>query len=263
MISTHVMSARSMVGVVVAVPTIFALKHAWEVYNQIRVVDRRRIHSDNGISDAYCQSSTIKDIVNPRNHVSTSDSRYVDLTLPKNASKVTDERILAAFTHGFFGGKVFAPERIVLAAIGRDFTGFEGVGTNSELRRVWTVSGVSSLKLPTLHSLLFGAFQVCNIELQYEDKDAGDGPSTRSSIDFAYGSDQGRFAGAHRFSVIRNSNRSDEIRVVFESLSCNPTVNKPFAPEFALVFHRVYAMLLFQDSFASLVRDLNGYKAPN
>lgn len=132
------------------------------------------------------------------------------------------------------------------------------MGTNSEPQRVWTVSGVSSLKLPTLHSLLFGAFQVCNIELQYDDKDAGDGPSTRSSIDFAYGSDQGRFAGAHRFSVIRNSNRSDEIRVVFESLSCNPTVNKPFAPEFALVFHRVYAMFLFQHSVASLVRDLNG-----
>lgn len=126
MISTHVMSARSIVGVVVAVPAIFALKHAWEVYDQIRVVDRRRIHSNNGISDAYCQSSTIKDIVNPRTHVSTSDSRYVDLTLPKNASRVTDERILAAFTHGFFGGKVFAPERIALAAIGRDFTGFEG-----------------------------------------------------------------------------------------------------------------------------------------
>ncbi|KAH9230896.1 hypothetical protein K456DRAFT_1763801 [Colletotrichum gloeosporioides 23] len=202
MIPTHMMSARSMVGVVIAVPAIFALKHAWEV-----------------------------------THVSTSDSRYVDLTLPKNASEVTDERILAAFTHGFFGGKVFAPERIVLAAIGRDFTGFEA--SYIAFVVVWR-------------------FQVCNIELQYEDKDAGDGPSTRSSIDFAYGSDQGRFAGAHRFSVIRNSNRSDEIRVVFESLSCNPTVNKPFAPEFALVFHRVYAMLLFQDSVASLVRDLNG-----
>ncbi|KAF3807373.1 hypothetical protein GCG54_00008830 [Colletotrichum gloeosporioides] len=258
MISTHIISARSMVGIVAAVPAVFALKHAWEVYGQTRVVDRSRIVSKGDISDAYRQSSTIKDIVNPRDHVSTSDSRYVDLTLPKNAREVTDERILAAFTHGFFGGKVFAPERIVLAAIGRDFTGFEGLGANSELQRVWTVSGISSFKLPTLHSLLFGAFQVCNIELQYEDKDAGDGPSTRSSIDFAYGSDQGRFAGAHRFSVIRDSNRSDVIRVVFESLSCNPTVNKPFGPEFALVFHRAYAMLLFQDSIASLVQDLNG-----
>lgn len=115
-----------MLGIVVAVPAVFALKHAWEVYDQTRVVDRRQIISNGDISDAYRQSSTIKDIVNPRNHVSTSDSRYVDLTLPKNASKVTDEWILAAFTHGFFGGKVFAPERIVLAAIGRDFTGFEG-----------------------------------------------------------------------------------------------------------------------------------------
>ncbi|KAH0430352.1 hypothetical protein CcaCcLH18_07864 [Colletotrichum camelliae] len=252
------MSARSMIGIIVAVPAIFALKHAWEVYLQIRVVGRRRIVSNSGISHTYRQSSTIENIVNPRNHVSTADSRYVDLILPKNAAEATDERILAAFAHGFFGGKVFAPERRVLAAIGRDFTGFEGVGTNSELERVWRVSEISSLKLPTLHSLLFGAFQVCNIELQYEDKDIGDGPSTRSSIDFAYGSDQGRFAGAHRFSVIRNSNRSDVIRVVFESLSCNPTVNKPFAPEFTYAFHRIYAMLLFQDSIASLLQDLKG-----
>ncbi|CAI0644153.1 unnamed protein product [Colletotrichum noveboracense] len=163
MIPTHMMSARSMVGVVIAVPAIFALKHAWEVRgNKFRT------------------------------------------------SKSLDS----------FG--TFFPKASYIAFV-----------------VVWR-------------------FQVCNIELQYEDKDAGDGPSTRSSIDFAYGSDQGRFAGAHRFSVIRNSNRSDEIRVVFESLSCNPTVNKPFAPEFALVFHRVYAMLLFQDSVASLVRDLNG-----
>lgn len=57
-------------------------------------------------------SSTFK-LLNPRNHVIVTDQ--VSIRLPASSiSGLSDEAVLALFTRGFFGGKVFAIERLYM-----------------------------------------------------------------------------------------------------------------------------------------------------
>lgn len=61
--------------------------------------------------------------MNPHNYFSTQDSRSIAV---RRREGVSNEQLLARFVKGFFGGRVLAPERIVLSGLGRDLVGFEG-----------------------------------------------------------------------------------------------------------------------------------------
>ncbi|KAF6804925.1 hypothetical protein CMUS01_14736 [Colletotrichum musicola] len=246
----YIIYGKYFLGLAAAVPTFLAAKHVWDVYRRVSNVPRPRVVEKNGVSESFRKSHTLESLVNPRHHLFVGDTRYVDLFLSQH---VEDETILAAFVGGFFGGKVFVPERMALEIVGKRFTFFSGLGPEDDIDRISKNSDVPSGHLPTLRAMLFGVFQVSHIHI---DEDAASG-ETASSIDFVYGSDQGRFAGAHRFSIIRDRSQPKAVRVVFESASCNPTQNRPFAPAFLFSFHRLYAMLLFRQSTASILDVLN------
>ncbi|KAF6823180.1 hypothetical protein CPLU01_11550 [Colletotrichum plurivorum] len=246
----HIIYDKYFLGLAAAVPAFLAAKHVWDVYRRVSHVPRSRVVEKNGVSESFGKSHTLESLVNPRQHVFVGDMRHVELFLSRH---VKDETILAAFVGAFFGGKVFAPERMALEIVGKRFTSFSGLGPEDDIDRISNNADVPRGNLPALRAMLFGTFQVSHIHI---DKDAASGETT-SSIDFVYGSDQGRFAGAHRFSIMRDRSQAKAIRVVFESASCNPTQNRPFAPAFLFSFHRLYAMLLFRESTANILDILN------
>lgn len=105
-----------------------------------------------------------------------------------------------------------------------------------------------------MDSIIFGAFQVVDKKLESEGRD-------ECYIDFAYGSSQRSFAGVHRFSVERLSrpvdggdDEEDTVRLSMSCMTCNPQEDKKVAPEWSSTLHRMYAMLLFREGIANLVR---------
>ena len=119
---------------------------------------------------------------------------------------------------------------------------------------VWKRSDLSDEKLPEVDSILFGAFQVV-------DKKPRSDEEGESYIDFAYGSSQRSFAGVHRFSVRSFDDKvhggDDErgkVRISMSCVTCNPQEDKMAAPEWSSTLHRSYAMLLFREGIAEIVR---------
>ena len=121
-------------------------------------------------------------------------------------------------------------------------------------REVWKTSEIESEKLLEVDSVLFGAFQLVGKQLAKE-------KGGESHVDFAYGSSQRTFAGVHRFSVERvngkdgvDEGEEDSVRLSMSCVTCNPKENRRVAPEWAGTFHRTYAMLLFREGVAEVVR---------
>lgn len=134
-------------------------------------------------------------------------------------------------------------------------------------QQIWNASELSEHTLPPLRSVLWGSFYVVdaqNAVSAAETRDKNDHKqmhkTTERSIDFAFGSEQSRFAGAHRFSIIRNEPGSEEGRtrvcVRFDSMACNPTVNKGIGPTIIWKFHKAYAMLLYREAVSEMMRYL-------
>ncbi|TEA17576.1 hypothetical protein C8034_v012256 [Colletotrichum sidae] len=243
-----IFSRKGLLVALVGTPSVLAAYHAWTVYSKIKRVDQH--HSSDSISESFQQSRTLTELVNPRGHVSAADAWHTDLNLPASTRRVTDEALLAAFVRGFFGGTVLALERSALRLARLNLVSYKALELAHTPQRIWHKSELSSRRLPSLGSIIFGAFQISNVQLV-----EADGPEqTESYIDVVYGSSQGRFAGAHRFSIVRDPTRPGQIRISFESTACNPTDNLPFAPAWAYAFHHVYATLLFRESVAEVLR---------
>jgi hypothetical protein len=114
-----------------------------------------------------------------------------------------------------------------------------------------------------MHTLLFGTFRVVDSRMQPR-VSTQTSEQTESYIDFAFGSDNGFIAGVHRFSVSRNSNtKSDEqnddgtttsVTIAFSHKGCNPKEDKPMGPDFMQTLHLIYAMLLFREGVAEVIK---------
>lgn len=116
---------------------------------------------------------------------------------------------------------------------------------------IWNASQLSSTQLPVKTAILWGCFQIANIELSNsKDED------NRSIVDIVFGNNRGQFAGCHRFSIKRVEENSHaqkqpaQIHLQLESIVCNPTVNKPIAVSFLGGFHKMYSNMLFRDAVA-------------
>lgn len=107
-------------AIAVALPAIFIVKHGIETYRDVTSVPRRRIVFAEDIPETFRRSNTLNRLVNQKNHTAYNDSRFIDLDVPAGVDAPSDEALLAAFVRGFFGGRVFAPERTVLSLIGKD-----------------------------------------------------------------------------------------------------------------------------------------------
>ncbi|KAK7455560.1 hypothetical protein Landi51_02764 [Colletotrichum acutatum] len=263
---------RHALALAAAIPCALLIKHGWEVYTSIRAVDTRRIVSSSGLSEHFRQSHTLKTLVNPRGHVSSADKLAMDMELPENARELSDEVLLATFARGFFAGKVLAIERRLLQTARPSFVSYAGespisqppvrsdrvsdlmIGLNSisMSNQIWKSQDFSCEKLPPVHSVVFGTFQLGYIKL-IDPKESQAEPETESSVDFVFGKDNSQFAGAHRFSIVRRPENPANVRIVYESTACNPTRNQHLSG-LLLRFHSLYAMLLFREGVSDILR---------
>jgi hypothetical protein len=128
--------------------------------------------------------------------------------------------------------------------------------------RIWLPADLSSKEVPPLHTLLFGTFRVVDSRMQPH-VSSQMSEHAESYIDFAFGSDDGFIAGVHRFSVSRNSNSNDDdlndktttsVTIEFSHKGCNPKEDKPMGPDFMQTLHLMYAMLLFREGVAEVIK---------
>jgi hypothetical protein len=107
--------------------------------------------------------------------------------------------------------------------------------------------------------VLFGGFQVAHVELA-EPSSAAEKTEASSSVDIVFGSDMAQFAGVHRFTILRDWNRPDSVQVYYAHISCNPTVNKALKPDILFPLHKLYAMWLFREGVAEVMRRIQAEK---
>ncbi|KAK2048324.1 hypothetical protein LZ31DRAFT_490362 [Colletotrichum somersetense] len=251
-------SGRHILALSAAVPCCLFARHVWDTYTRIRPVKRNRISIVGGISNKFKKSHSVEELVNPRDHVISGDAYLMDLSIPNNivAEEATDEILLAAFVRGFVAGKVFAIERNLLQIARITFVLYSGLGLATATKSVWQTSQLSTNSLPPLQSILFGTFQVSLVELQAPGNSLHVHEKRESSIDFVFGGDETHFAGVHRFIVSRNPESIGKVRIRYEHMACNPTVDQPIKPDFLLRFHNFYAMLLFREALAEVIQVL-------
>ncbi|CAH0027462.1 unnamed protein product [Clonostachys rhizophaga] len=231
------------------------------VHQRVKAVDRKRITIRDTAPDAFRQSKSIKDIVNIKGHRDQGDSRHITVEIPAHLQNEPDEALLARFVKGFFGGIVIGPERLTLQTLGLNLVKFTSAHAPSTGQRLWSTKDLQDNKLPPLHSVLFGVFQVTDKNLAER---SGSEPS-ESYVDFAFGSDETVFAGAHRFAVVRYPRSSQQpadepttVQIHSQSIVCNPLYDRPLRPQFMFTFHLAYADLLFRDAIAEVTQWLQG-----
>ncbi|KAM5465016.1 hypothetical protein MauCBS54593_006649 [Microsporum audouinii] len=208
--------------------------------------------------------------------------------LPLN--QLSDEELLARFTHGFFGGMLFATERFILTSgVWRLMAvQIKGLGQTNPLtlvteptslnlqppKDIWSAAEIPTTTLLPLHSRLFGSFQVTDSRLVGQTQQSlastitskmkvHDAQKNYSYIDFGFGS--GNFAGCHRLSVhrqrsvddispgIEGTDPSDSvIEFRLSHFHCNPTGGKLHNLSILESFHQIYAKLLFTDALRLL-----------
>jgi hypothetical protein len=95
--------------------------YVFQACSAISNLSTSHISSSPSIPESLRRSKATS-IINPNNHVTVDDTRSITLDLPV---RLSDEEILARFVQGFFGGRVFAPERSILRTVGRELTRFE------------------------------------------------------------------------------------------------------------------------------------------
>ncbi|KAI1374515.1 hypothetical protein F4677DRAFT_425291 [Hypoxylon crocopeplum] len=194
----------------------------------------------------FLESSSAK-LVNPRQNMINSDT--VSLSFPASTFRgLSDEKLLALFTKGFFGGWVFYLQSLLLKAgawkiIPVKFTGFRD---NSQQRDIWSQSDIPETTLLPVGDTLYRCFKVIDVHL------ASASNPYPSYVDFGYGQDQSVFTGCHRFRIVRSgtANELGEENIEFnlEGFRCNPRENIPSAAEIFAWFHVLYAELLFARS---------------
>ncbi|EHK47753.1 hypothetical protein TRIATDRAFT_298730 [Trichoderma atroviride IMI 206040] len=230
--------------------------YSYRIYNRFVREYQTHVRQKIGVLDSLNNSNTVRTLVNPHNHVTMGDSCSTILTTLPEQETPSDEVILSALVKGFFSGPVFMPERIALRLIGLRFVTFDGLEPTAQ--PIWKTSQLSSTQLPMKTAILWGCFQIANIELS----NSKDGDN-RSVVDIVFGTDREQFAGCHRFSVKRVEENSHaqkqpaQFQVQVESIICNPTVNKPISISFLGGFHKVYANLLFRDAVAEAMHPLS------
>jgi hypothetical protein len=117
-------SSRLIAASAVAVPALLLARYIHNVYAATAPVPWRSITEVRNMPDTLRDSATVSTLINPKGHTSLDDSRFIDVPLPKSATHLKDEAILAALLRGFFGGHVFAPERVLLRLAGMELTNY-------------------------------------------------------------------------------------------------------------------------------------------
>ena len=242
----------------------------------------RFIHLSPGASKDYLSSHTLT-LLNPHTYPSNADT--LSIHLPSSAiSHLSDERILALFTKGFFGGPIFRIESWLLRAGLWKIIGIPQEATQAA-QQIWDVSKISTERMLPLYSTVEGAFQVLESHLPSEEHHH----PQYSFIDFSYGTSTSHFAGNHRFIVRRPSSLSspwqlldpqhpqsanpsedeevallqesmtdslckDDVEIRLEMYYCDPIHPKGTWATKVNWFHTLYGRLLFWEGVRRVVR---------
>ncbi|KAF9065948.1 hypothetical protein BDP27DRAFT_1424341 [Rhodocollybia butyracea] len=228
------------------------------------------------VTKEFLTSSSFK-LINPRGHRIATDQ--VAMRLPSSSiSDLNDEAVLALFTRGFFGGKVFCIERFILKVglakiMPARYTGFTSLPTE---KIEWNPQNISTSTVIPVGDILFGSFKLVDSHIKQTPRPESESDPLPSYLDFGFGSDTASFGGCHRFSVHRDlRGNSDldtkssptvtdkdsrqvqdevEIRIEHFSFICNPWTNVDSWPKYMTWFHRWYERLLFTDGIRSVLR---------
>ena len=139
---------------------------------------------------------------------------------------------------------------------------------------IWSRQHLPRNHVLPLGSVLFGTFQVIDANTEnnaFEDDANIKDEFAESYVDFGFGSDRSSFSGFHRLSVTRlqptdemigdiekpisnAESHSTLVKLTFSCFTCSPNQDKPMASGFLRTFHLTYAMLLFREGVASVLR---------
>ena len=121
--------------------------------------------------------------------------------------------------------------------------------------------GLSRTSLPAKNSRLFGGnFVVLDVDIKSGSTDSTPVQDLEpgSHIDVGFGDSRTSFAGAHRFEILREVEEGEEevggVTILYSHLSCNPIVKEARFPAFVFNFHKYYALTLFRDGIAEVLR---------
>ncbi|KAL7941256.1 hypothetical protein V8C42DRAFT_180929 [Trichoderma barbatum] len=220
--------------------------------DRLKQTDPRYIQSSLNVSASLKDSNTVRHLVNPRHHASKGDSHSIVLSMCSRRNLPSEKDLLSAFVTGFFSGPVFLPESIALSLFSLSKVSYEKLIPTADQKIIWSAKQLSDAQLPPVSTILWGTFQVAEIELS----DGRASTSTGSRVDIVFGDSQGGFAGCHRLSVKRLDPSADpegdktKFRLTLECLVCDPTSSKPKESEFLHRLHNNYSHLLFRDAVA-------------
>lgn len=116
---TRKILATSLVAVVTAGGV-----YGYSIQKRVSKVDRNLITRFNTVPEKFQKSRSVSEIVNAKQHIYDSDSRYITLDIPPQHRDVSDEVLLAKFVKGYFGGAVIRPERVALSTLGMTLVNF-------------------------------------------------------------------------------------------------------------------------------------------
>ncbi|KNG84306.1 hypothetical protein ANOM_007261 [Aspergillus nomiae NRRL 13137] len=178
----------------------------------------RQSHRDYPVNAGFLRSSSFN-FVNPRHNVITTTDCVTQKLLESDIARLSDEEVLSLFTTGFFGGYVFACERLILKAGGWKLLSaqFSNFQDDPAAMAIWNHTKIPSTNLLPLGSRFFGSFKLIDMHIS---KASGMEPSY---VDYGFGSDRSRFAGCHRVQVTR----SPQPEISLQQFICNPTKDTP------------------------------------
>ena len=244
------MSTTRFISKFALIPLVGVVTYAAAVHSQVSGVPSSNILFKGSTPAAFRNSKTLQ-LVNPRQLKANGDTYSTEIEIPDGSRDVSDEVLLAWYLKGFFGSRVFAPERLVLRAFRpTGFTGFSGLPSSEYEKYIWAMKDIDEQAMPPLHTKIFGIFQVLGVELP-----ASTNTGARESVvDIGFGSDTARFSGFHRLSIERTSTSA---HLHLACTSCNPTSDTPLNSGILRSFHTVYAMLLFRAAVAHVKERLD------
>ncbi|KAL7907604.1 hypothetical protein GGI35DRAFT_454461 [Trichoderma velutinum] len=228
--------------------------YALRLRDRLGKTDPRHIQSSVAVSESLKDSGTVRRLVNPRSHGSKGDSHSIILSMCSKKKVASEKDLLSAFVTGFFSGLVFLPESIALSIFPLSKVSYDELVPTADQKIIWSAKQLSDTQLPPISSILWGTFQVAEVELS----DIHTSKSTGCRADIVFGDNKGDFAGCHRFSVKRLDTSTDaeadevQFRLSLECLVCDPTSSKPKESEFLHKVHNNYSYFLFRDAVAHI-----------
>jgi hypothetical protein len=197
---------------------------------------------------------------------------------PSEDARRLDEKILAAFTRGYFGGVVCALERTALTLWKADFVNVASVkrslGSQIAAESLWGAEPLREDVPLSLGTKLWGAFLVADTTVGREPGKV-EGQSDEASTSWLFGSDDGMLRGMHHFSVERvtdgaedavgkdrqdleSTGRDDEWwRVRYCSLSVDPRRDRMMGNALLRGFHMLYSEMLFRDGIREVLTTIH------